>query len=378
MTGKLAIIHCGYQKTGTTTLQRALDLAAQRDPRLLYPAAGRIGQSVHHNLTYELLGDDRFAGGNGGWAAVRQEIKAAQSPRVVISAESLCTVDPHVLRAAVQDLLSDLDYDVRIVVYIRPHLSRILSAYAQDVKLGFSNASLDDFVRDACARLRFAQSQWISRWVDVFGDSLALSVFDRKTLRGEDIVADFAFRHLPEFSGALCEIAATIPAQNVTPNLNVIEVMRIFSQRFETVGDRKKVLRHAWSISIPLIEHLQRYYAGPEPQLSFNAMQRQMLVETYRADAIETDRLMGTGTFFADALGSEGAGSPAAEASLPDDERHLHATYLAMLSDVEAAKTDRPHALGLHRVYLSLLAQLLEDGKAGLPSPPNPAAAQHP
>ena len=364
MPGKLAIIHCGYQKTGTTTLQRALDLAAQRDPRLLYPAAGRIGQSVHHNLTYELLGDDRFAVENGGWAAVRQEIKAAQAPRVVISAESLCTVDPLVLRAAVQVLLTDLDYDVRVVVYIRPHLSRILSAYAQDVKLGFTNASLDDVVRDGCARLRFAQSRWISRWADVFGDRLVLSVFDRKTLRGEDIVTDFAFRHLPEFTRLLGEVASAIPAQNVTPNLNVIEVMRIFSQAFETIGDRKKVLRHAWSISIPLIEHLQRYYEGPEPQLAFNTLQRQMLVDTYRADAIETDRLMGTGTFFVDALESQGARSTPGEASLPDDERRLHEMYMAMLSHVEAAMTDRPHALGLHRVYVSLLAQLLDADKA--------------
>lgn len=358
MTENLAIFHCGYQKTGTTTLQMAFDRLSKSTSTLGYPRSGRFGKLAHHNLTYELRNDERFSSQNGGWEDVRREILEEPRPNLVISAESFITVNPKDLKQAIEKLLSGLNYSIKVVIYVRPHLSRLLSTYAQEVKMGFCNLPLDEYVREACAK-KGLYSRLISRWLDVFGEDLRLSVFDRTELVGGDIAQDFFGRFLPEYGEALKQMADGLPALNIAPNMGVLEVMRIYGRIMEIVGDRQKLHRYADRITNPLINAMQELYIGPEYRLLLSEPMRAQLISAYMDDAVSTDMLMGTGTFFASSLVASGNATVSQPQSMSGEEKRLHEMYLELISQMDASISAHPQFHKLHLTYLKILLQII-------------------
>lgn len=192
------VVHVGDIKSATTSVQVAL--AAGRQPeiagRLLYPAHG-----LNHNYL-----EHPFKNGRGPdhpqiqWLRKRM-IAAVRVDTCIISGERLSVMAPARLKAAIGTAFGDLAESVTIVHYIRPHADRMLSAYAERVKIGAERRALHDFLRDEIASGRFLQARRLKRWRAIFGDGYKLRAMVPGELIRGDAVVDFfdtVFGHVPE------------------------------------------------------------------------------------------------------------------------------------------------------------------------------------
>jgi len=133
------ILHIGYNKTGTTSLQAffAANAAALRANGILYPETGRIpGRNAHYGINLALGIADAARPADiprptGLQAALAAEVAASGCTTVIISSEFLVTSSQADI-AAVKTFFAG--YDVRILCYLRRHDHAFESAYAQSIK----------------------------------------------------------------------------------------------------------------------------------------------------------------------------------------------------------------------------------------------------
>lgn len=121
------IIHIGFHKTGTSTLQSLL--SDTPDLPFLYPHTGRkeVWSKAHHDLVHESCNDDLLN-------ALRDEIAASHHKVAVISCEDLS--QPVNLPQLVRLTESLSQFEVSLTCMLRPHDSYFESLYAEDVKRG--------------------------------------------------------------------------------------------------------------------------------------------------------------------------------------------------------------------------------------------------
>lgn len=180
MAPRILLLHIGTHKTGTTSLQAmvAANPAHFGSQGLYYPHAGRAGWG-HHNIAWQLNGDDRFDPRAGTLADLVDELRAADPGAVLVSSEDFEYLyrTPGQL-SQIRRALDDLGYAVRIVVTLRRQSDYVESLYAELLKHGLE-ADLDTFVSDALAHGGIAYRTWefpliygqlIDGFTDVFGE----------------------------------------------------------------------------------------------------------------------------------------------------------------------------------------------------------------
>lgn len=172
-------IHIGLQKTGTTFLQRAMnmgreDLAAHG---VVYPdpASGldvTKSSHGHHFLAQALVGkrtnftpDADFALLPTHVAALKKAVSQKPGAVGVISSEVLSTLRTPTI-ARLRDLFPE--DDVRILVYLRRQDAWIDSLYGQMVKVG-RNSTIDSFIEQERKRLDF--EALLEPWAATFGEN---------------------------------------------------------------------------------------------------------------------------------------------------------------------------------------------------------------
>ncbi|SEO24302.1 hypothetical protein SAMN04488103_11633 [Gemmobacter aquatilis] len=203
-----AVLHIGTEKTGTTTLQRFLDLNRKslREAGILVPFS--LGQTNHRLLAGIMNEDDhvddlfrqmnlldfaaRKAAKRRWWEAFVKEVRRADLPRTVISSEHLQSrllKETEIRR--LQDHLSELFDEIRICIYLRSPAATAISLYSTAVKHGSTTGKLPPpntpyfrSVIDHAATLR--------RWMAVFGkDNITVRLFDRQDFVNGDLIDDF-------------------------------------------------------------------------------------------------------------------------------------------------------------------------------------------
>jgi len=180
MEPRILFLHIGTHKTGTTSLQAmvAAHPAHFESQGLYYPRTGRAGWG-HHNIAWQLTGDERFDPRAGTLADLLDELRTADPSAVLVSSEDF----EYLYRAPGQlsrlrRALDDLGYAVRIVVTLRRQSDYVESLYAELLKHGLK-ADLDTFVSDALAQggvshgtweFRLIYDQLLDAFADVFGE----------------------------------------------------------------------------------------------------------------------------------------------------------------------------------------------------------------
>ncbi len=334
------ILHCGHHKTGTSTLQTVFREAAAQTPDLLYPVSGRGKGLAHHNLALSFQGKGRFNKKMGGWDALRDEIGQKQGRNIVVSTEALEGVSPGRIAKELDQLTNGRDMEVRVVLYIRPHASRILSGYSQKAKTGQMMASVPEFVERVCERGAFDFAEQLSAWKDTFGDRLHLEPFFRSAMVDGDIVSDFAAKFLPEFQELFGNMATAQVSRNVAPNLKVLAVMRMASMEFGLSENHKKSRFFETRVLAPLRKQLEQQYVDCQDKAILTSADIAMIRERYMEDAGKLDRLMGTGSLFRDELNSAAgrAEKPGTAANSPEeilgDDFSVHQMHLQAMSGI--------------------------------------------
>lgn len=176
-----AILHLGFNKTGTSSLQDfvALNRERLRERGICYPEAGSDGVA-HHPLAEALRADDRE-----GLRRIRDElsVEATAGEDLLFSSEALASV---ARLDALRDLLAD--FDVTIIAYVREHNSHLVSWYQQDIQMSDMSCSF----RQYAWQNRRVFGWQLESWRKAFGrERMQVRLYDRRVLADGDIVADF-------------------------------------------------------------------------------------------------------------------------------------------------------------------------------------------
>ena len=181
----MLLIHIGFRKTGSSTIQHFLGLNAGRLARsgVDYPDAGRIGWA-HNGLREELQAD----GDLSQWRAVR-DLAAARPDRVtVVSCEGFDLLQAaQVARLAVP--LAGLE--VRILAYIRDPAGWAVSFYGQQTLKAGNVLDFDALFERLKGHGRLRAGERLAPWAEVFGwDALRVRSLDPRSLAGGDLLDD--------------------------------------------------------------------------------------------------------------------------------------------------------------------------------------------
>lgn len=201
------IFHIGDIKSGTTSIQATLAGEGGRIGGVdyLYPA-----RFNHNYLRRHMAQDDpapltsaRYKTGPGAedrasyprpFASLHQmgrHLREQDGDVCIISAETFQSLDPEIFARQIERHFSRVAREIQIISYFRPHVDRLKSAYAEQVKIGAYGRSFADFLRDSISRRRFFYAERAGNWRRVFGAAHVVRPMLRSSLYRGDVVADF-------------------------------------------------------------------------------------------------------------------------------------------------------------------------------------------
>ena len=184
---RTAYLHVGTHKTGTTAIQGLLrelapDLAGHG---FLYPQSG-IFIAGHHNLVFELTGDERFDPGAGTWSGLCHEIEGSRAHRICLSSEAFGYLNEQQRDLErIRDTLRDLGYRSVVVLYVRSQIEYAESLFAELAK--HRNAgTFEEFLEVVCTTGSFRHRPYGCEEVYTFAYDRLAANFAR--VFGEDRV----------------------------------------------------------------------------------------------------------------------------------------------------------------------------------------------
>lgn len=184
---KKIILHIGFGKTGTSSIQKALLSQSEilNSRGVLYPKTG-LGNSNHHyklaNMTDIITNSDREL-----YNDLITEIESSSCDKIIISSEHFSFVKPNFV-VFIKDCLKD--YDVNILFYVRPQLKLIESTYLQFIKENLDYAfSIKEFFN--IHKYSFDFMRRIAPWIKSFGEDKITAILFDKNIIGNDACLNF-------------------------------------------------------------------------------------------------------------------------------------------------------------------------------------------
>ncbi|WP_394692843.1 hypothetical protein [Hyphobacterium sp.] len=212
------ILHIGANKTGTSSIQRMLleNRQVLHDAGWEYPDFHLL-HMAHHRLAYS-IGGRRDLALAGDWESEFRNLISDRDKRFVFSSELFFRVVPPEKVAHFFP-----PEETRIVLYLRDHLSYMMSWYAQAVQGRNLIADFSDYVKVFNTPL----TSYLSRWEEVYGhDRIVLRPFVRSMLEGQDSRIDFL-----QFVDGVAPSAATLAAaeSNLSISGNLLFFKRLLN-----------------------------------------------------------------------------------------------------------------------------------------------------
>ncbi len=157
-------IHIGTHKTGTTAIQHLLsnNSSTLQERGYLYPQAGQLESLPgHHNLAWEISGDDRFRNHYGTIDDLIREVKNS-SEDIILSSEDLGCSLHH--SSKFSDFISSLQscgFLVTVILYVRNQIDLLPRLYLTLVRSFGLNSSFDGVLRPTLETGKFRWRAWI-------------------------------------------------------------------------------------------------------------------------------------------------------------------------------------------------------------------------
>lgn len=201
---KKLILHIGYNKTGTTAIQKGFNYNRKPLERhgIFYPirCRGKRKSPAHHSLAESLLFRinkplpdfvntkiyskypfDHY------WKLLKEELSQSRAQTVFISSEAFSRLRGNPAQMEfIKDQLKD--YHLRILVYLRSQPEFLESAYNQSVKRGRETRTVDELIQSGWMNIDYFKE--LELWASVFGsENIIVRIFDKKKMPG-GVVAD--------------------------------------------------------------------------------------------------------------------------------------------------------------------------------------------
>lgn len=287
------VFHLGDHKTGTTSIQ---DTLRRKNWVGAVPSVSFVTSGFQHS-------DIAKAVTHGGLTVRRQHDLVDWAARVrtepadiaVISSEAFESADPELLRAALQDLAPDLAAGVRLIAYVRPHADRVLSSYAERVKLGIYTGNLTEFVDQLNANNRFHYLGRFTRWRSVFGTRFELRPMIRSLLHEQCVVRDF-------LSFAFNSRDFTLKSNPDANESLSVEDLAILLELHRCLGDSARKNKSAQSIGRNYALLLATMPQQTATKLALSAATYAKVRQLFAADAEALDHSFFSGSPMSDAL----------------------------------------------------------------------------
>lgn len=189
---KTIYIHIGANKTGSSSIQQFMDV--NRDlfaSKNLYYVNKDIVSHAHHPMAWVLQGSKgtipNYKVNQMVWEDVVAEIKTTNYLNYLISSEFFITVKNIEQTNRIKKYFSE--FNVKIILYIRPQDLWIESAYLQKVKTGIECGRFIDFIKNPDQE--FDIEKLLRAWECSFGvDNIIIRNFDDKEVK-KDLISDF-------------------------------------------------------------------------------------------------------------------------------------------------------------------------------------------
>lgn len=336
------VLHLGDTKTGSTSIQNALVQKAYDIPgkTILYPTG-----SNHVAMAKTLTQQRRFGQRKPRLTRLNDVFLNSKADYGIVSAEHFQSVDPVVLNEAINTYWPKLKDRIRLVAYVRPHGDKVLSTFAERVKLGAMAPSLDVFFDKIETDFAFNYSSRFGKWREVFGARFQLRPFVRSHMHQGDVIQDF-FRTI--LDGAPFEITHEI-ASNTSLRVGQLALLReahsmINAKIADKSAPKFREARGAFGRQVG--EYMRQETLGQETEkLALHAALVERIKARYAKDAATLDAAFFDGTPMSDAL------------------EQLHKKQIATAQSLNAADYFSPEVLQSTR----LLANVLGDVILGAP-----------
>lgn len=297
------IIHIGDCKTGSTAIQTCLASGGFEVPggEIFYPT-----QFNHNPLAQSLSDQPAMAPQRAFLKARFREVARAMAQSDarwgVISAELFEFVAPHRLAEELQRHMPGHAGRTRLIAYVRPHHSRIVSAYAERIKKTGGPPTMATFFDNRHKTGQLACFDRFSAWRSVFGTALRVKPFVEDRLTGGDVVKDF----LSFVSGSGDVKVHQTPRRNSSLSLRNLVMLRVAHQRLGAHPDLNGPLLA--QVRQQLGWHMAPYLSALEPAGSERLLMPRRLAErvraAYREDAAAMDEAFFRGRPLSDRLES--------------------------------------------------------------------------
>lgn len=188
------IFHIGHHKTGTTSIQNAFARKeiVLEEGNILYPARTSHNYLPAHVEAY--AHDGTVLPGTParpGLQAIAERLQTEPFDFAVISGEQFEGVVPRDVHKALHDHWLEHVTDYSVICYLRPHAARIMSSFAELVKLGNFSGTPEEFFDKTLANQRFFFFPKLSGWDDQFEGHFKLRPMIRSELVGGSLLQDF-------------------------------------------------------------------------------------------------------------------------------------------------------------------------------------------
>lgn len=291
---KSLVIHLGDRKTGSTSIQEALYLKNWKceDVSMIYPTLGR---SNSNGLANTLISPDDSKRREKQFSTLSRRIAKSDADVAVISAEKFEVVDPVELKKAIVKHFPEHVDTVRLISYVRPHVDKLVSSYAERIKQGKYFGPLNEFSAQVVKNGRYVYYDRFSKYREVFGDQFVLRPMIRDQLTKSCVVHDFFDFAL---SGVPFELTMS-PDSNSSlclEDLAMLRELNLAIKENDAINSNKIAI--TWNFAQILIQM-------PRTKRSKLRAERMMipaLIETYKDDAKRVDEAFFDGTPLSDAL----------------------------------------------------------------------------
>lgn len=218
-------LHVGTRKTGTTALQKFLDInyyLLKKTHGVLYPRAGQVlsdGYHAHHRL-FNINNKSAVDSLDANIEAIIDEGLGAKC--CVLSSEILADSSSFKHDLSVYKSILGLADKVKIILYLRRQDAYLESSYSQKTKLS-ENRDILSHKQELCLDYR----SMCDRWRDLVGkENLIVRIYEREQLKEGNIFADF----LEIFKIPLSD-EFSLPEKVINPSLDrdALEFMRLIN-----------------------------------------------------------------------------------------------------------------------------------------------------